>query len=68
MITRLMLNIRDPALANMAGTHSTSVTADLRFAPHRLEDETDQAGVELNTDVNGTMGECISIWVDTYLS
>ncbi|KAJ7342869.1 hypothetical protein DFH08DRAFT_811203 [Mycena albidolilacea] len=68
MITRLMLNIRDPALANMAGTHSTSVTADLRFAPHRLEGETGQAGVELNTDVNGTMGECISIWVDTYLS
>ncbi|KAF8171338.1 hypothetical protein K438DRAFT_1982056 [Mycena galopus ATCC 62051] len=57
MITRLMLNIRDPVFANMAGTHSTSVTAELRFASHRREVETGQAGVELNTDGNGTIGD-----------
>jgi hypothetical protein len=61
MITRLMLNIRDPALARMAGTHSTSVTAGLHFAPHRRESETGQTRVERDTDVNETMGECISI-------
>ncbi|KAJ7305441.1 hypothetical protein DFH08DRAFT_976369 [Mycena albidolilacea] len=54
MITRLMLNIRDPALAHMAGTHSTSATANLRFAPYRREGETGQAGVDLDTDVDAT--------------
>ncbi|KAF8139244.1 hypothetical protein K438DRAFT_1805207 [Mycena galopus ATCC 62051] len=55
MITRLMLNLRDPALARMAGTHSTNVTADLHFAPHRWESETGQTRVERDTDFNETM-------------
>ncbi|KAJ6553139.1 hypothetical protein B0H19DRAFT_1072619 [Mycena capillaripes] len=57
MITRLMFNIRDPALKHMAGTHSTSVTADIRFASDRREGETGQTGVELKTDIDATMGK-----------
>ncbi|KAF8211763.1 hypothetical protein K438DRAFT_1568016, partial [Mycena galopus ATCC 62051] len=67
MITRLMFNIRDPALAHMAGTVTQStVTAGIRFAPYRREDETGQPTVELDTDVDATMGKWILIRVDTY--
>ncbi|KAJ6553117.1 hypothetical protein B0H19DRAFT_1377766 [Mycena capillaripes] len=37
------------------GTHSTSVTADIRFASYRRDGETGQTGVELDTDVDATM-------------
>ncbi|KAJ6565544.1 hypothetical protein DFH09DRAFT_1363756 [Mycena vulgaris] len=55
MITRLMFNIRDPALAHMAGTHSPSVTADIRFASYRREGEAGRTGVELDTDDDARM-------------
>ncbi|KAF8188802.1 hypothetical protein K438DRAFT_1971983 [Mycena galopus ATCC 62051] len=56
MITRLMFNIRDPALAYMAGQGPQStVTADIRFAPYRREGETGQPNVELDTDVDATL-------------
>jgi hypothetical protein len=65
MITRLILNIRDPALAHIAGrlTHSTSVTADPRFAPYRRENQTD---VEPDKNVTATMSERILRWVNIY--
>ncbi|KAF7343877.1 hypothetical protein MSAN_01969000 [Mycena sanguinolenta] len=63
MLTRLMLNLRDPALAHMAGrgTYSTSLQPhDIQFAamrPRARDGTLD--GPELDTDA--TMGEIIEL-------
>ncbi|KAF7328096.1 hypothetical protein MSAN_02489400 [Mycena sanguinolenta] len=63
MLTRLMLNLRDPALAHMAGrgTYSTSLHPhDIQFAAMRPRGRDGTLdGPELNTDA--TMGEDIEL-------
>lgn len=56
MITRLMLNLRDPALAHMAGrrTQSTTLSGNVRFAPYL-----GATAPELDTDA--VMGAC-GLW------